>query len=248
VPARSLRGSACRTCAACLELGLEPVGLVPRILARWQQGVYSYDGTLSRASRPTEDPRAGYVQNYQCPHGMIAGEHRMWGQNYQQTWVEKCVERRLHEFVLAHAVKKRLSSGAHGRRWVVGRYGEAVDRAPTVTGVVTYRVRAVKVLDTPARRVNALEHVSGRAASREGLRSGLRAGVDCRVRLINPGVGVLRHRVPDGRYGHVVKLDEPHRDRTDRHPRCLKRRFMVRTSARDSTPRRRAARRGLATQ
>jgi len=52
-----------------------------------QQGVYSMMG-LSRGLSPYGGSQGGYVQNYQCPHGMIAGEHRMWGQNYQQTWVE----------------------------------------------------------------------------------------------------------------------------------------------------------------
>jgi len=75
-----LRGSACRTSRRAWRLGLSPWGRA-RILPM-QQGVYSMMGLLE-ASRPTEDPRR-LRTDYQCPHGMIAGEHRMWGQNYNK--------------------------------------------------------------------------------------------------------------------------------------------------------------------
>ena len=29
-----------------------------------------------------------YAQNWYCPHGFVSAEHRTWGQNYEQTWVE----------------------------------------------------------------------------------------------------------------------------------------------------------------
>jgi uncharacterized protein YbjQ (UPF0145 family) len=71
--------------AACLEMDLEPVGLVQGFCAmQWS----SYAGGLRRGMTPYGGGQGGYVENYQCPHGMISGEHRMWGQNYQQTWIE----------------------------------------------------------------------------------------------------------------------------------------------------------------
>jgi len=73
--------------AACLEMGLEPVGLVQGFCAM-QWGSYGV-GFIQRGMTPFGGTQGGYVENYQCPHvGMMGGEHRMWGQNYQQTWIE----------------------------------------------------------------------------------------------------------------------------------------------------------------
>ena len=30
----------------------------------------------------------GYSETWNCPHGFVSGEHRSWGQNYEQAWVE----------------------------------------------------------------------------------------------------------------------------------------------------------------
>jgi Putative heavy-metal-binding len=73
--------------AACLEMGLEPVGLVQGFCAM-QWGSYGV-GLLQRGMTPYGGSAGGYLENYQCPHGgMMGGEHRFWGQNYQQTWIE----------------------------------------------------------------------------------------------------------------------------------------------------------------
>ena len=72
--------------AAVLAMGLEPVGLVQGFCAM-QSSSYAV-GSLQRNLSPYREAR-GYVENYQCPHGMVAGEHRMWGQNYEQYWVEE---------------------------------------------------------------------------------------------------------------------------------------------------------------
>jgi uncharacterized protein YbjQ (UPF0145 family) len=73
--------------AACLSMGLQPVGLVQGFCAM-QSSSYANSVYLSRGLSPFVGAPSGYVENYQCPHGMVSGEHRMWGQNYQQTWVE----------------------------------------------------------------------------------------------------------------------------------------------------------------
>ncbi|MGH3732792.1 MAG: hypothetical protein ACRDVC_05360 [Acidimicrobiales bacterium] len=72
--------------AACLEMGLEPVGLVQGFCAM-QWSAYG-QGFLRRGMTPYGGSQGGYVENYQCPHGMVGGEHRMWGQNYEQTWIQ----------------------------------------------------------------------------------------------------------------------------------------------------------------
>ena len=34
------------------------------------------------------DPGA-YSETYRCPHGFVSNEHRSWGQNLEQPWVEQ---------------------------------------------------------------------------------------------------------------------------------------------------------------
>lgn len=55
----------------------------------------------------------GFSEQYNCPHGIVSSEHRMYGLNYQKTWVEEA----WNEAFLA--AKRRLldeavSLGAHG--------------------------------------------------------------------------------------------------------------------------------------
>ncbi|HEY5267085.1 MAG TPA: heavy metal-binding domain-containing protein [Acidimicrobiales bacterium] len=130
--------------AACLEMGLEPVGLVQGFCAM-QWGNYSMVGGIGRGSTPFGGSQGGYVENYQCPHGMISVEHRMFGQNYEQTWIEDSWR---EGFTNAYArmIEEAQALGAHG---VVGvldsesSFGEA--------GVIEFHARgtAVRVLDAP---------------------------------------------------------------------------------------------------
>jgi uncharacterized protein YbjQ (UPF0145 family) len=76
--------------AACLQMGLRPVGLVQGFCAM-QWGWYGAGSQYMRGASPYATPgssRGGYSQTWTCPHGMISPEHRAWGQNYEQTWVE----------------------------------------------------------------------------------------------------------------------------------------------------------------
>jgi uncharacterized protein YbjQ (UPF0145 family) len=131
--------------AACLEMGLQPVGLVQGFCAM-QQGNFAMGGTFSRAMSPYGGSQGGYVQNYQCPHGMISNEHRMWGQNYQQTWVETAW---MEGFTSSYSrmLEEAGELGAHG---VVG----VVDTVTRLTdaSVLEFHLRgtAVKVLGAPA--------------------------------------------------------------------------------------------------
>jgi uncharacterized protein YbjQ (UPF0145 family) len=131
--------------AACLELGLEPVGLVQGFCAM-QQGVYAMGGALSRSLSPYGGSDGGYVQNYQCPHGMISNEHRMWGQNYEQTWVESAWN---EGFTSSYTrmLEEAAQLGAHGVVGVIDTESRLGD-----VGVIEFHVRgtAVKVLDAPA--------------------------------------------------------------------------------------------------
>ena len=131
--------------AACLDMGLEPVGFVQGFCAM-QWSAYAGGGPYQRGASPYAATGSGYVENYQCPHGMISAEHRMWGQNYQQTWIENswnegftnAYSRMLEE---AHAL------GAHAVVGVVDTVGQLSD-----LGVIEFHLRgtAVKVRDSPA--------------------------------------------------------------------------------------------------
>ena len=130
---------------ACLEMGLEPVGLVQGFCAM-HQGAYAMGGTLSRNLSPFGGSGSGYVQNYQCPHGMISNEHRMWGQNYEQTWVQDAWNQ---GFTSAYdrMLEEATTLGAHGVVGVIDTQMPLGD-----VGVIEFHLRgtAVKVLDMPA--------------------------------------------------------------------------------------------------
>ncbi|MBW4030018.1 MAG: hypothetical protein HIU57_04970 [Acidobacteria bacterium] len=132
---------------ACLDMGLEPVGLVQGFCAmHW--GAYSMSG-LGRGTTPfTGAPGAahGYVQNYQCPHGMISSEHRTWGQNYQQNWIEDAWRTGFNS-AYSRMMAEAQALGAHGVVGVIDGENPLSD-----TGVVEFHLRgtAVRVLDAPA--------------------------------------------------------------------------------------------------
>ena len=130
---------------ACLEMGLEPVGLVQGFCAM-HQGNYAMGAGLSRSLSPYGGAGGGYVQNYQCPHGFISNEHRAWGQNYEQTWVQDAWS---HGFTSAYQrmLEEATTLGAHGVVGVIDTETPLGD-----VGVTEFHVRgtAVKVLDTPA--------------------------------------------------------------------------------------------------
>ena len=131
--------------AACLNMGLEPVGFVQGFCAM-QWSAYAGNGLLQRGVSPSAATGNGYLENYQCPHGMISAEHRLWGQNYQQPWIEKS----WHEgFAQAYSrmLEETRSLGAHAVIGVVDTVGQLSD-----LGVIEFRLRgtAVKVGDVPA--------------------------------------------------------------------------------------------------
>lgn len=133
--------------AACLNMGLEPVGLAQGFCAvRTASSVYynsgfgaANAGGLGRSLSPFSVAAGDYVENYQCPHGMVSGEHRMWGQNYQQPWIEntwkqgfsKAFERMVHEATVL---------GAHGVVGVV----DGVNRIGQ-EGVLEFTIRGTAV-------------------------------------------------------------------------------------------------------
>jgi uncharacterized protein YbjQ (UPF0145 family) len=75
--------------AACLQMGLRPVGLVQGFCVM-QWGWYGSTSPYMRGISQVQPGlvRGGYVENFYCPHGFVSAEHRTWGQNLEQPWVE----------------------------------------------------------------------------------------------------------------------------------------------------------------
>jgi len=100
--------------AACLQMGLRPVGLVQGFCAM-QSGWYGAGSPYMRGASPYSPTSGGaaYAQSWYCPHGFVSAEHRAWGQNYEQTWVEAAW---LQGFTSAfeRLIEEAKEVGAHG--------------------------------------------------------------------------------------------------------------------------------------
>src|ERR1700728_3748887 len=62
---------------------------------------------------PYRGQQGGYSETWQCPHGFVSAEHRGWGQNYEQPWIE---EDWREGFTSAYErmVEEATQAGAHG--------------------------------------------------------------------------------------------------------------------------------------
>ena len=131
--------------AACLQMGLEPVGFTQGYcVMQWQWmgmsplggGGFGYQWGGVR----------GYSEAFNCPHGMVSAEHRGYGQNYEQSWIEDAWA---SGFTTAYGrmLDEAASAGAHGIVGVVDTWGPLADM-----GVVEFKVQgtAVRVTDGPA--------------------------------------------------------------------------------------------------
>jgi Putative heavy-metal-binding len=135
--------------AACLQMGLEPVGFVQGYcVMQWQwygMGGMGLGGMgLGMGGYGAQYANTGgYSENWPCPHGMVSAEHRAWGQNFEETWVESAWT---EGFTSAYdrMVEEAASVGAHGIVGVVDTNQPLADM-----GVLEFRVQgtAVRVTD-----------------------------------------------------------------------------------------------------
>jgi len=127
--------------AACLQMGLEPVGFVQGFcVLQWRW--YGMNSPYRQSFGPSAGGLTGYVENYQCPHvGVYGGEHRSWGQNYEQTWVEQAWGQGFAN-AYARMLAEAADAGAHGVVGVIDTANRLAD-----LGVLEFHVRgtAVKV-------------------------------------------------------------------------------------------------------
>ncbi len=133
--------------AACLQSGLRPVGFVQGFCVM-QWSWYGMGSPYNRGLSPYGGGGGGYSETYQCPHGYVSAEHRSWGQNYEQSWVEQAWSQ---GFGLAYGrmLEEATAVGAHGVIGVI----DTSDRLSDL-GVVEFHVRgtAVTVDGVPAPR------------------------------------------------------------------------------------------------
>jgi uncharacterized protein YbjQ (UPF0145 family) len=133
--------------AACLELGLEPVGLVQGFcVMRW--GWYGAGSGYMRGMNPYAaggQSDGAYVETYRCPHGYVSAEHRQWGQNVEQTWVEEAWSQG-YGSAYSRMVEEATAFGAHG---VIGVVDRVTNLADTGTTEFHFLGTAIRVEDGP---------------------------------------------------------------------------------------------------
>jgi len=112
--------------AACLELGMRPVGLVQGFcVMQW-----SWYGTGSPYLRNQYGSGSGWntmVSSYNCPHGYVSNEHRSWGENFEQTWVTQAWQDGFNS-AYRRMTEEAQEAGAHGIVGVVDTISELIDR------------------------------------------------------------------------------------------------------------------------
>jgi uncharacterized protein YbjQ (UPF0145 family) len=83
--------------ASCLDMGMQPAGFVQGYaVMQWSwfmsTGAFGMGfggmGGFGGGWAATPQRRGQYVEQWQCPHGFVSAEHRMYGANYELTWLE----------------------------------------------------------------------------------------------------------------------------------------------------------------
>ena len=117
--------------AACLELGLQPVALVQGFCVM-QWGWYGAGSGYVRGMSPYSlpDSPGAYSETYRCPHGYVSMEHRAWGQNFEQPWVEAAWAQG-YTSAYGRMVEEAQQHGAHGVIGVVDRVSNVADTGTT---------------------------------------------------------------------------------------------------------------------
>lgn len=129
--------------AACVTSGLHPLGFVQGCsVVSWSfYGMrYSALNLGYGANRPS-----GYFEQYNCPHGIVSAEHRMYGLNYQKTWLEQAWTNAL-EAATARLTDEAARLGAHG---IIGVLDRSKYHPETTTFEFSLSGTAVGVDDIP---------------------------------------------------------------------------------------------------
>ena len=124
--------------AACLQMGLRPVGLVQGFCAMQTSNFLM--GGAGRGLSPFGGATGGYTESYQCPHGMVSQDHRMWGQNYQQTWIEVAWNEGFSS-AYSRMMEEATALGAHGVVGVIDTVSPLSDLS-----ILEYHLRGTAVV------------------------------------------------------------------------------------------------------
>ncbi len=156
--------------AACLHMGMRPVGLVQGYcVMRWSNygmtpttfrgptyvgrpgyrtyGGYGpggrglggrglgggYPGTVGggfggpfSGSMYSYGPRANALSTYQCPHYYTSGDHRAWGENYEQSWLSRTWQEGF-DTAYQRMLEEATEAGGHGIVGVVDTSRTLID-------------------------------------------------------------------------------------------------------------------------
>ncbi|HVA07009.1 MAG TPA: hypothetical protein VNG12_09750 [Acidimicrobiales bacterium] len=118
--------------AACLQLGLQPVGLVQGFCVM-QWGWYGAGSSFMRGVNPfvmSGRDNDAYSESYRCPHGFVSAEHRMWGQNLEQPWVEAAWAQG-YGSAFSRMLEEASALSAHGVIGVVDRITHVAESSTT---------------------------------------------------------------------------------------------------------------------
>jgi len=136
--------------ASCVSMGMDPVGFVQGFaVMQWSWYANTYYRTMSGggmagmgggSGMPGPTARGQYSEGWQCPHGFVGGDHRMYGYNYEQTWVEGNWSKGWG-LAFNRMLEEATAIGAHG---VIGVVDE-MHHLPG-TGAAEFRIRGTAVV------------------------------------------------------------------------------------------------------
>jgi hypothetical protein len=110
--------------AACLQMGMRPVGLVQGFCVM----SWSWYGAGSMYMR------SGYggstwgtsIATYRCPHGYVSTDHRSWGENFEQTWITQAWQDGFNS-AYHRMIEEAADAGAHGVIGIVDTASHLID-------------------------------------------------------------------------------------------------------------------------
>lgn len=74
--------------------------------------------------------RSAYQESYRCPHGYVSTEHRTWGQNFEQPWVEAAWASG-YGSAFGRMIEEAQAHAAHGVVGVVDRVTQVAESNTT---------------------------------------------------------------------------------------------------------------------
>lgn len=110
--------------AACLQMGMRPVGLVQGYcVMRWS---WYYSGS-AYATTYGQTTWGTTIKTYRCPHGYInEADHRRWGENFEQPWVTRAWTEGFNA-AASRMVQEAADAGAHGVIGIVDRNSTLIE-------------------------------------------------------------------------------------------------------------------------